>query len=230
MKHTLPMAQSKHTLPIFPLICLFTIATGASTIPALAEDISIEGWISTSQDKPVANVNVKVWRQCKVIQSATTDKDGHYSIYAVEGAPIDSITFDPPDITLYGPGAIDHLSGKRSQKIGAVLFDSGELAKIITAAVEGRATNVSPLVGQANQLKRVMSLESGAGASKEKLKQYATFAEKLAKQGADAEKKARGVDIGVPKKGNADGTKTEAQYNRETAENVLQELGNVTVK
>ena len=112
-----------------------TLACAATV--TLGEDISIEGWISTSQDKPVANVNVKVWRQSKVIQSAMTDKDGHYSIYAVEGAPIDAITFDPPDITQFGPGAIDHLSGKHSQKIGAVLYESGELAKIMAAAIEG---------------------------------------------------------------------------------------------
>jgi hypothetical protein len=217
----------KFTLSMTVIYCGLAIVFGAFAVPAHAEDISIEGWISTSQDKPVANVNVKVWRQCKVIQSATTDKDGHYSIYAVEGSPIDSVTFDPPDITLYGPGAIDHLSGKRSQKIGAVLYDSGELAKIITAAVEGRATNVAPLVGQSNQLKRVMSLESGAGASKEKMKHYAAFAEQLAKQGAEAEKKARGVDVGVPKKGNPDGTKTEAEYNRQTAVDVIRELGAV---
>ena len=219
--------------------CVFN-STGFRVLPLIvfsllarslhAEDISIEGWISTTQDKPVANVNVKVWRQCRVIQSATTDKDGHYSIFAVEGSPIDSITFDPPDITQFGPGAIDHLSGKRSQKIGAVLYDSGELAKIMTAAIEGKSTNVAPLVGQKNQLKRVMSLESSAGASKVSLKHYAAFAEKLAKQGEEAEKKARAVDIGIPKTGNSDGTKTEAEYNRDTAVEVVREFSDVRVK
>ena len=116
-------------------------AVDAPEVPP-PEDINIEGWISTSSDQPVANVVVKVWRHSKVIQSATTDQNGHYLLSAVEGSPIDAITFDPPDITQFGPVAIDHLSGKRNQKIGAVLYDTGELSKVMVAAIEGRSTNV----------------------------------------------------------------------------------------
>ncbi len=111
-----------------------TLACAATA--TLGEDISIEGWISTSQDKPVANVNVKVWRQSKVIQSAMTDKDGHYSIYAVEGAPIDAITFDPPISPNSAPANRPSV-GQAQPEIGAVLYESGELAKIMAAAIEG---------------------------------------------------------------------------------------------
>ncbi|HEY2827533.1 MAG TPA: hypothetical protein VGJ04_08040 [Pirellulales bacterium] len=193
-----------------------------------AEDINIEGWISTANDQPVANVVVKIWRQSKVIQSATTDQNGHYAVTAVEGSPIDAITFDPPDITQFGPGAIDHLSGKRNQKIGAVLYDTGELSKVMVAAIEGRSTNVGPLVGQKNQLKRVMSLESGAGASADKLARYASFAQKLAKKGAEAESKLRDPNLGIPKKGNDDDAPAgQANFNRQTAYDVVRELAEV---
>jgi hypothetical protein len=197
-----------------------------------AQDIAIEGWISTTQDQPVANVNVKIWRQSKVIQSALTDKDGHYSVTAVEGSPIDAITFDPPDITMFGPGAIDHLSGKRSQKIGAVLYETGELAKVIVAAIDGRSTNVGALVGQKNQLKRVMSLESGAGASPDKLARYASFAQNLARQGAEAESRIRDVNIGIPKTGNSHDNQpeSEADLNRQTAHDVIRELSEIHSK
>src|SRR5262249_27439028 len=145
------------------LACAILCFSGANV--ARAQNITIEGWVSTSQDQPVANVKVKVWRKSQVVQSAATDKDGHYSLTAPEGTPLDAITFDPPDITVIGPGAIDHLSGKRDQKIGAVLYDTGELSQMLIAAAEGRSANVNPLVGQKNQLKRIMSLEAGSGAS-----------------------------------------------------------------
>ncbi len=167
------------------LVC--TTLCFACTNAARAQNVTIEGWISTAQDQPVANVKVKVWRQSQVVQSTSTDKDGHYMLTAPEGTPLDAITFDPPDMTVIGPGAIDHLSGKRNQKIGAVLYETGQLSQMLIAAAEGRTANVNPLVGQKNQLKRIMSLEAGAGTSPEALQKYKAFAQKLAADGAKAQ-------------------------------------------
>jgi hypothetical protein len=135
-------------------------------------------------------------------------------------------------MTQFGPGAIDHLSGKRSQKIGAVLNETGELAKVIVAAVEGRSANVSAIVGQKNQLKRVMSLESNAGASPDKLARYASFAQNLARKGVEAESRIRDVNINIPKKGNANDEQpgSETDLNRQTAYDVIRELSEIHPK
>ena len=87
------------------------------------------------------------------------------------------------------------------------------------------AANVAPLVGQKNQLKRVMSLETAARTWKDKMARYGSFALALAKKGAEAEAEIRDPNIGIPK--NNDGPKTEAEYNRQTAVDVIREFGDV---
>jgi hypothetical protein len=147
--------------PAAIMIALLFVSSSIIFGKSQAWIVSIEGHVTRSDETPLMDVAVRIWREGKVCDRALTDSAGHFVLTLAKGATIDALTFDPPDTRFYGPAFMDNLSGKQNQQMNLVLFDPQHFKSILRRATDASNVDLSPIRRQVSAINRMVEIESG---------------------------------------------------------------------